>query len=152
MGNDYKLTIELIPETSFFDNVRSKVSKDEWDVIRKKSYKRANYKCEICGDSGINQGYKHPVECHEIWKYDDDNDVQQLVGLISLCPHCHKVKHVGLAKVNNELDIVITQLIKVNDISREDAIRYIDNSFSIWRERSKKNWRVDISMLDLYLK
>ena len=81
-----KLIPELIPSNTWYNNVRSIVSKDEWDIIRRKSYKFANYKCQICGDSGINQGYKHPVECHEIWEFDDKNKIQYLIGFISLCP------------------------------------------------------------------
>ena len=43
-----KLTIELVPSTAWFTNVRSEVSKAKWDKIRRKSYKHADYKCEIC--------------------------------------------------------------------------------------------------------
>ena len=67
----YKLTIELVPQTSWYTNVRSNVSKEQWDVIRKKCYAQANNVCEICGDTGKNQGYKHNVECHEIWEYNE---------------------------------------------------------------------------------
>jgi len=99
-----------------FSNVRSNVTKEEWDKLRKKSYKKAGYKCEICGDKGTNLGYNWPVECHEIWEYDDETHKQILKGLISLCPNCHKVKHVGLAEINNELHIVLNQLVKVNEV------------------------------------
>ena len=34
---------------------------------------------------------------HEIWHYDDENFVQTLIGLIALCPSCHKSKHYGRA-------------------------------------------------------
>jgi hypothetical protein len=152
MNNNYKLTIELVPETSFFTNVRSEVSKEEWDIIRKKSYRRANYKCEICDDTGLNQGYKHPVECHEIWLYDETTFTQILTGLISLCPNCHKTKHVGLAQINGEEDIVIEQLKKVNNMTSQEAIRYIDDAFVTWKQRSQHQWKLDISMLDLYKK
>jgi hypothetical protein len=47
-----KLTIELVPKTSWYSNVRSNVSKDEWDKIKKKCYIKANYKCEICNGIG----------------------------------------------------------------------------------------------------
>ena len=62
-----KLLIELIPKTCHYSNVRTTVSKQEWDKIRFISYAVADNKCEICGDVGTNQGYKHNVECHEIW-------------------------------------------------------------------------------------
>ena len=58
-----KLTIELVPKTAWYKNVRSEVSKDRWDELRKECYRNANYKCEVCGGTGP----KWPVECHEIW-------------------------------------------------------------------------------------
>jgi hypothetical protein len=148
--SDYKLTIELVPRTAWYTNVRSNVSKDEWDRLRKKSYALANNVCEICGDTGKSQGYKHNVECHEIWDYDDANKAQTLTGLISLCPYCHKCKHPGLAQINGELNIVINQLMKVNNISKDDAEKLIDEAFNLWRERSKHEWKLDISYIENY--
>jgi len=145
-----KLTIELVPKTAWYTNVRSNVSKDQWDRLRKKSYALANNVCEICGDSGKNQGYKHNVECHEIWHYDDTTKNQTLTGLISLCPYCHKCKHPGLAQINGELNIVINQLMKVNNITKNEAEKLLDDAFTIWKERSKYEWNLDISYIQNY--
>lgn len=38
-----------------------------------------------------------PVECHEVWDYDDDRKIQRLERRVALCPACHEVKHAGLA-------------------------------------------------------
>src|ERR1035437_976435 len=92
-----KLTIELIPSTCHYSNVRTTVKPIEWNKIRFLSYAAADNMCEVCKDTGKNQGYKHNVECHEIWEYDDVNHIQRLVKLISLCVHCHQVKHIGRA-------------------------------------------------------
>jgi hypothetical protein len=151
MVEPLKLTIELVPRTSWMTNVRSKVTRAEWDKIRKKCYAAAKYMCEICGDIGTNQGVRHPVECHEIWHYDDDKRQQVLTGLIALCPHCHKVKHAGLASVNGEMDIVLKQLRSVNSMDDEEAKTYIKESFDTWRQRSEHEWEVDISYLEKYL-
>jgi hypothetical protein len=145
-----KLTIELVPSTSWYSNVRSNVSKAEWDKIIKTCYKKANYKCEICKDTGLNQGYKHPVECHEIWSYNDVKKEQVLEGLIALCPKCHKVKHTGLAFVKNEGHIVIEQLMSVNEINVNEAERYVEKCFEKHKERSKHDWKLDISYLEKY--
>lgn len=141
-----KLTIELVPQTSFYTNVRSNVTKKEWDVIRNKCYTDANHKCEVCG--GV--GKKHAVECHEVWQYDDETHTQTLVGLVALCPSCHRVKHAGLAQVNGLINLVVKQLMKVNNMSFEAAIKYIDNSFDIWEKRSKFEWKLDITYLNNY--
>ena len=145
---DKKLTIELVPQSSWYSNVRSNVSRAEWDVIRKASYAKADYRCEVCREKGTSQGFKHPVECHEVWDYDDRACTRTLKGLISLCPLCHKTKHVGLAQINNEEHLVIKQLIKVNGMTKQEANQYISDSFKIWKERSAKNWKLDISLLD----
>lgn len=144
------LTIELVPKTSWYSNVRSNVSSKEWDRIRKKCYSIANNKCEICGDIGKNQGVNHNVECHEIWEYDDNNHIQTLKGLIALCPFCHKTKHVGLARIKGEEHIVIKQLMKCNKMTKHEAESYINDSFNIWAKRSLYKWELDISLLNNY--
>ena len=112
-------------------------------MIRKDCYTKAGYRCEICGGKGD----KWPVECHEVWHYDDKNNIQTLKRLIALCPMCHKSKHIGLAEINGELDIVREHLMKVNDITIDEANRYISDVFTKWRERSAKKWDIDINYL-----
>jgi 5-methylcytosine-specific restriction endonuclease McrA len=143
-----KLEIELVPKTSFFNNVRSIVTSKQWDILRKECYKKANYKCEICGGGGNN----YPVECHEIWEYDDDKYIQKLVRLIALCPRCHEVKHFGRAKIMGNSNRALNHLIKVNGINKEFAISYIGQVFETWKLRSKHGWKIDISYLETYNK
>lgn len=151
IGNtDKRLTIELVPATAWYKNVRSEVTKEKWDYIRKKCYRKANHKCEVCSDNGKNQGYKHTVECHEIWEYDDEKHTQTLAGFIALCPFCHKVKHPGLAQINGEMDIVLSQLMKVNSITEEQARKYLTECFEIWEERSKHKWSLCTASLLSY--
>jgi Zn finger protein HypA/HybF involved in hydrogenase expression len=147
-----KLTIELVPKTSWYSNVRSNVTTAQWDSIRKKCYARAKFKCELCGDVGTNQGFKHPVECHEIWHYDDEKLIQKLNGLIALCPNCHSVKHIGLSQLKGRGEIAIQQLMKVNNMTREEAYSYIKKSFELWSKRSQFDWTLDISELDKQIK
>lgn len=137
------LTIELVPASSWFSNVRSAVSKKEWDYIRRIVYDRAWHICEICG--GV--GEQHPVECHEIWRYDDKNLIQKLENMIALCPDCHRVKHYGLSKVTGTDARALKHFMKVNKISEEKALKYIKKAFIIWGERSSKKWKLDISVL-----
>ena len=63
-----KLTVDLIPESAFFKNLRSELPAKQWDALRKKCYEKAGNKCEICGGRGT----KHAVEAHEIWQYFED--------------------------------------------------------------------------------
>lgn len=147
MGNP-KLTIELIPSTCHFSNVRTTVTPKEWDKIRFLSYEAANNKCEICNDSGKYQGYKHNVECHEIWEYNDETHAQTLKGLISLCPFCHQVKHIGRAIAMGRQEICFKQLIKINNWTKEQVMEHVTASFELHKERSKHQWTLDLSILN----
>ena len=47
-----RLTVELIPSTCWFSNLRSELSKEEWDRLRRATYERASQRCEVCGQRG----------------------------------------------------------------------------------------------------
>lgn len=138
------LTIELVPKTSWFTNLRSILSKENWDKLRKETYQKANYRCGICKG----KGNKWPVECHEIWDYDDKNKIQKLKGLIALCPNCHMVKHMGFSLIKNKFKQACTHLMHVNKINQIQAEDIINNAFEIWKERSKYEWKLDLSYLE----
>lgn len=139
-----RLTIELVPRTVFHRNLRSAVPKKAWDRIRRQIYKRADYRCEICGGTGSN----HPVECHETWEYDDAQNTQRLSGFKALCPACHEVKHAGLASAKGRYEEAMQHLAKVNDWSVEKAKEYTREQFDIWQKRSQQDWEQDVSLLE----
>lgn len=139
-----KLSIELVPRTCWFSNVRSCVSKKDWDKLRKKTYKAAGHRCEICNG----KGKKWPVECHEVWHYDDQRHIQRLDRMIALCPSCHEVKHIGLAQLKGNMDRAVKHLMKVNKISLDEADEYLTKVFNQWRKRSLHSWELDLSFLD----
>lgn len=141
-----KLTIELVPQTCWFSNVRAVVSKKQWDTIKAKVAAEAYHCCRICG--GI--GPKHPVECHEIWHYDDKKLIQRLEGMIALCPNCHMVKHMGLAQIQNKGEEAVRHLMKINKLTRDKAEKYIEEVFEIWGRRSTKKWTLNINHLKEY--
>jgi hypothetical protein len=137
-----KLTIELVPSTSWFNNLRSQLANpNDWDKIRKLTYQLANYTCQICGG----RGNKHPVECHEIFVYDDVNLVQTFERCVALCPQCHSVKHIGFAITQNRHVGAIQHLMLVNEWSRTQTIRYIEECFVEYHRRSRHHWKVDLS-------
>ena len=142
----YKLTVELVPKSCHYSNVRSEVSRKEWDIIRKHCYALANYKCEICGG----KGKRHPVECHEVWNY--NNGIQQLLKMIALCPSCHEVKHLGLAQLRGNLPRATKHFCKVNNSETPEAMRYFGKVFDEWALRSQQIWELDISYPEQYLK
>jgi DNA-directed RNA polymerase subunit E'/Rpb7 len=111
------------------------------------SYEKANNKCEICKSTGLLQGYKHPVECHEIWEYNDVTHVQKLVGLISLCVLCHKVKHIGRAMVMGAKGICYQHLSYVNQWTKAQVDIHVDEAIAVNKERSNHQWTLDLSFL-----
>jgi len=141
-----RLTIELVPSTSWFSNVRSEVDPETWDLLRRLTYKKAKYLCEVCGG----RGPTWPVACHEIWQYDDKNHIQKLVGLIALCPSCHEVKHIGLAGIQRHGSRARKHLAKVNEWTRRQTRDYIDWAFEVWEQRSRHVWKLDLDWLKQY--
>ncbi len=140
------LTVELVPSTCWFSNVRDHVPKPTWDKLRKATYRKANYQCEVCGG----RGKRHPVECHEIWHYDDLKYVQTLEGLTALCPDCHQVKHIGLAGLRGYGEQAEAHLAKINGWSKKETDSYLETVWEKWHERSCHDWSLDISWLNRY--
>lgn len=132
---------ELIPRSSWFNNLRALLSQAEWDIIRKQRYRAADYRCEICGG----KGEKWPVEAHERWRFDDEKQVQYLDGLIALCPMCHKVKHIGLAEMRGYYPAAKAWMAKVNNWPIDVCEVAIRGAFRQWDERSMIRWTVDYS-------
>ncbi len=140
------LTVELVPSTCWFSNVRDHVSSKTWDFLRKSTYKQANYRCEVCGG----RGDKWAVECHEIWHYDDLSHIQTLSGLTALCPSCHQVKHIGLAGLQGYGERAEAHLAKINGWKREQTDAYLKTVWDTWHERSCHDWSLDLAWLNRY--
>lgn len=143
-----KLEVEMIPSTNFYNNVRSAVSKTQWDILRKDCYEKANNKCEICGSSGLEQGYRHSTEAHEVWNFDFLTNTQHLVRLIALCPRCHFAKHIGRTFAIGKQDEVFKHMEYVNNWTHKDVVNYLAQVFIEHRVRSQQIWKLDLSYLD----
>jgi len=145
------LTVEMVPEPLWERNLRKILSRSEWDRLRKMAYRRADYRCEVCGASGVDQGFNWPVECHEVWHYDDATHVQRLDRLIALCPLCHQVKHIGRVSATEGPSGVarcLNHLKKVNGWSDEEVTSHVEEVTSSWRYRSGwSDWKQDLSVM-----
>lgn len=143
MSGSIKLTVDLVPSSSWGANLRKELPKATWDTLRRAQYAKASHVCEICGG----RGPRHPVECHEIWEYEDDTGVQMLKGLIALCPDCHSVKHLGFAFVCGRGKQATAHLMKVNGWGPQEAAAYVKVAFAIHAERSSHPWTLDLEWL-----
>lgn len=137
------LFIDLIPRSAWFLNLRSELTFDEWDLVKKKTYQNAHYLCQICGGKGA----EHPVECHERWGFDSKRKIQKLISTIALCPACHETTHFGLANERGRFVEARAHLIKVNRWSDNVADQHIREAFTLWESRSKDKWILDATWL-----
>lgn len=143
-----KLAVELVPQTAWWSNVRSNISKADWEKCKTFVKERSGNKCEICGG----KGRKWAVECHEIWEYDDAGKKQTLVDLIALCPPCHQVKHFGrslIVKDQSQLAQLIGHMCTVNGwddpLTAENHVMVALEQYS---NRSNHEWELDVSFLE----
>ncbi len=146
--NKLKLEIELVPESSWKNNIRNLLGKKAWKKLRIKVTDDFNHSCGICG---VRDKILH---CHEIWKYDDKKHVQKLEGFIPLCKMCHAIKHIGYAKIQSDRgelnwEKMIRHFAKVNNCDRKIFEKYYQKSAIKWTRRSKYKWKVYIGKFDL---
>lgn len=128
------------------NNVRVVLTAEQWDILRKRVSAAAWDVCQICG--GV--GPAHPVECHEIWEYNEKTKIQKLAGMIALCPSCHLVKHFGFARVTGKEEAAFKHFMKVNELTKKEAEAEITKAFETWRKRSLVDWKLDLSGLTQY--
>jgi hypothetical protein len=130
-----------LPGSSWYDNVRSAVSQDEWRRLKKATYECYGHRCACCGD----RGPEWPVECHEVFSFDDRRGVQRLEHLVALCPPCHEVNHIGLASTRGRFDVAISHMMAVTGRSRNSCRREAVESMRLANVRSRRKWTVDLS-------
>ena len=143
--SDYvtSLPIELVPGPCWEFNLRLLLPPEGWELCKRFVRRRSGDRCEVCGG----RGRKWPVECHEVWGYDDDRHVQHLRGLVALCPDCHAAKHPGFAGTQGRLEQTLSHYARVNGVSTAQARRDYTAAMATFEERSRHDWDLDISWL-----
>ncbi len=140
------LFVDLIPRSCWFTNVRSCIKQCEWDRLREYVYNRVNYICECCKINVKNTNNLR-LEAHERWYYDDNTRTQKLMRLVALCNLCHQSTHMGLARIRRKEDESKLHLQKVRNFTENECEVHISNAFSIWNERNKYTWKLDLSLI-----
>lgn len=143
------LNIEPVPTSSRFASVRKYLSHAQFNTLKKAIFVRAGYRCEICLENGFEQGHEHPVELHEVFQYDDVRGVQKLTALMCVCPNCNTVKNIELsrAKGSAQFQAALQRLSSVNAWNETQAKSYYQHILEVWRERSKKDWELNLDLL-----
>ncbi len=138
------LTVELVPRSCFFSNLRSNLRGRDWKALRQACIEAAGHRCEICGRDDRYRA----LECHEIWDYNDEACVQSLTGLISLCRDCHRVKHMALARHMGWHEQAERHFMRVNGWDARRTRDYLAAVFALFEWRSALDWQLDITWLE----
>jgi hypothetical protein len=139
-----RLTIELVPQSCWYSNLRQVLPREAWDRLRRQVYTACGYRCAICGTRG-------QLHCHEVWSYDDAAHVQRLEGFQALCADCHHIKHLGHAGIlasQGKLDYerLVAHFLRVNQCDRATFERHQAEAFAQWEERSRHEWTTDFGL------
>jgi hypothetical protein len=141
-----KLTIELIPSSSWQNNLRNILKPEMWNEIRKKVIKDGV--CSICKTK------TKRLHAHEQWKYDDNNSIQILKDIIPLCFLCHGVKHIGFSgtKGATEVEKYIHHFMKINKCDRIAYQKHLRSEIGKFNERSKYEWQLNLDNINKWEK
>ncbi len=134
------LVPEMLPVTTWEQNVRHLMGTERWDRIRKHAYKAAGFRCEICAARGR-------LEAHELWRLENETQVQKLERILALCPLCHKAHHLGIARRLGMYGEVREHLKRVNGWSERELEAAIADTYETWQQRCDWPWQVDLSFL-----
>ncbi len=118
------------------------LTKVEWDRLRKKVYRKANFCCEVCGEDRKGLG----LECHEEWEYDDKGHIQSLKGLVALCTLCHMIKHYGhsIMQYGEEMKETLQyHIAKVNNWNLVEVGDHITDAFDKQMKRNRSTYTLN---------
>lgn len=165
---------DLIPSTTWFNNVRSCVSQSSWDKLRKQVYERVDYKCECCntdcrfrksytGDDyatdkifpssefkaevELNKWNTIQMEAHERWSYDYESKAQKLERIIALCHRCHSATHLGFAGLRGVHILAMRHMKQVNGWDDKQLHAHCNEQQEVWRKRNQVQWTLHIDII-----
>lgn len=147
------LRFECLPQALWGKNIRSELGQNEWDIIRKKTYKKYNHRCCICGR-------KAKLNAHEVWKLKINSNkgtgIQILVNIISVCDDCHNTIHIGRTlALGIPFEQVMNYYMKINNIDAKEALLDFNRiDMKLMKLNAISHWSIDLSLLenDEYLK
>lgn len=140
------LFVDMVPRSCWFTNVRTCVSPQDWERLRRMVTARAGQLCEVCSD-GPGRAVSRRLDVHERWAYDNANGVQALRRLICLCTDRHLTTHLGYANVTARADQALAHLRAVTGMTDAEVSRHVRAANALWTTRSARIWELDLSML-----
>ena len=141
-----KLNFELVPDGCWYSNLRSILSKKQWDFIRHDAYARAEGKCMICGRK------TDRLDAHERWSYDLENAVQKLEEVVAVCKSCHAVIHIGLTQLRGGEENAEKHFMRVNKCTYADYRKALGEANEIHQKLNQiPEWKLDLTYLKRYI-
>ena len=142
-SDNEKLSVELIPAPLWNYNLRRFLSASEWRQLSKDVRIRKNYVCDVCGKDMSSQ--KRNCHAHEVWGYNDKEQIQYLKKIACLCDKCHMVKHIGKANADGHYREAFNFYKCMNNYTEEDARDKIQEAYKLWVERNNHDWKLIIN-------
>ena len=140
-----KLFIDMIPATSWGMNLHNEdiLTTFDWNTIRRRTYRAANHRCEVCGEKGP----KHQVECHEQWHFNTKTQVQTLRGLVALCPDCHAATHYGFTNRDEAKgERIRAHLMHVNGWTEAQLLAHIQAAQTRCAMLTRVPWKLNLRL------
>ena len=132
-----KLTIDLLPKGAWGNNLSKTLPKKDWDTIRHNVYKKAGYKCEICGYVTTD------LDAHEVWDFNLKTKTQTLKDIVALCSRCHGVKHFRNSDRLGYGGSAKRHFLKVNNCSGMAFAKHYAETQLLFEERNKVlRWKI----------
>lgn len=136
---------------SVYNELRRTKRRKQWDALRRVELEAAANTCARCSAQ-----YPSHMVCNEIWEYDDEKHIATLKGFEIVCRDCDSVLHFGKSLViggkrgdegtADRGDQAVKQLMKVNGITKRQAMKMIDDAFGQWMDRSEhETWAIQIA-------
>lgn len=142
-----KLNFELVPDGCWYSNLRSILSKKDWDIVRKEAIERTGGKCAICGRK------VKRLEGHERWSYNEQTATQKLEDVIAVCHDCHSVIHIGRTQLVGDTIRAENHFMKVNNCSYADYRAELSKANIEHKRRNEiSEWKLDLTYLKKFIK
>ena len=140
------LNFEFVPDGCWYSNLRSILSKKQWDFVRMDAKERSNGRCAICGRKSSR------LEAHERWSYDEQNAVQKLEDVVAICHDCHSAIHMGRTQLVGNVERAENHYMRVNRCSYAELVQKLGEANAEHIRRNKIfEWKLDISWLKRFI-
>jgi len=134
-----KLIPVLVPKPLWGINAHDLLAWETWQHIRRDTFAQDNHVCVICEQ-------QLPLECHEVFSYDDTAGVAVLEKLESRCTDCHACNHLGRLRKRNpdEFRHALVRIGRLNKMKPEEVVLLVKEAFRLHSTRTK-SWELKVA-------